>query len=415
MTQEEMRAHLLQSGVSEEKTERACEAIYENTSINRKSIRDIKNILTGAGLAVKEWTEGRIHNRLQWASGKSDDEMTPQLAEQASGSASADELQVSRLMARLAKPGAVSAPNDNLHMLPERILAFARALPREQFPWDNFKNMEFSLHFLQHIYRFNKAYLMLHDDESREVMMNIIAHRLTQPYEGVTTWPAPQRKAVMEAVDVPSLPNVDGTQYALWHSFMFEQYRAEGFVETDEGDYVIDGGAFIGDSALWFSQKCGETGRVFSFECHPGSYAQLCANVEAHGLGNVTCIQKGLADKESTFMFTDQAHGSGIRADGTIEVECTTIDAFAAKEGLPRVDLIKLDIEGSEAAALDGAKETIRGYRPSIAISAYHLKHDLYALMNQLHDILPDYQFALRHAGKHQYETVLFAFVPRKV
>ena len=55
-------------------------------------------------------------------------------------------------------------------------------------------------------------------------------------------------------------------------------------------------------------------------------------------------------------------------ADGSQTIQVTTLDAFVQQERLSRVDLIKIDIEGSEVALLEGARETIERFRPVFMI-----------------------------------------------
>ena len=58
-------------------------------------------------------------------------------------------------------------------------------------------------------------------------------------------------------------------------------------------------------------------------------------------------------------------------------VPLTTIDKIVNELGLERVDFIKMDIEGAEVAALTGARETLRRFRPRLAIAVYHREGDL--------------------------------------
>ena len=57
---------------------------------------------------------------------------------------------------------------------------------------------------------------------------------------------------------------------------------------------------------------------------------------------------------------------------------------------------MKLDVEGSEREALEGAAETIRRHRPKILLSAYHRSEDLFALPAQISSIAAGYRFYLR-------------------
>jgi hypothetical protein len=53
-------------------------------------------------------------------------------------------------------------------------------------------------------------------------------------------------------------------------------------------------------------------------------------------------------------------------------VPLTTIDNLVAELALERVDFIKMDIEGAELNAIRGAAQTIRRFRPRLAIAVYH-------------------------------------------
>ena len=59
--------------------------------------------------------------------------------------------------------------------------------------------------------------------------------------------------------------------------------------------------------------------------------------------------------------------------------------------GLSKVDVIKLDVEGAEAKAIKGATETLRKFRPRLALSAYHRRNDLVDRMVGVRDIVPAY------------------------
>lgn len=90
-------------------------------------------------------------------------------------------------------------------------------------------------------------------------------------------------------------------------------------------------------------------------------------------------------------------------------VRLTTIDRVV---GNAEVGFIKLDIEGFELAALQGASGAIIRDRPLLAICVYHKRGDLLAAMEYLHGLLPEYRFWVRHYSIGQNETVLYAAVP---
>ncbi len=64
---------------------------------------------------------------------------------------------------------------------------------------------------------------------------------------------------------------------------------------------------------------------------------------------------------------------------------------------MPRVDYIKLDIEGAELDMLHGAAKTIVRCKPKMAVSAYHKHEDLWTLLPYIKSLRFDYEFAFRH------------------
>lgn len=70
-----------------------------------------------------------------------------------------------------------------------------------------------------------------------------------------------------------------------------------------------------------------------------------------------------------------------------------------------------MDIEGSEMAALHGARKTIQRDKPFLALSVYHRRGDILAILECLHSFVPEYRFWLRHYGPLAHETVLYAAV----
>ena len=80
--------------------------------------------------------------------------------------------------------------------------------------------------------------------------------------------------------------------------------------------------------------------------------------------------------------------------------------------GVDRVDYIKMDIEGSEIAALEGAHETILKHRPKLGICVYHRPTDLWAIPNLIRRKYPFYSLYLDHHALHDEETVLYARRP---
>ena len=89
-------------------------------------------------------------------------------------------------------------------------------------------------------------------------------------------------------------------------------------------------------------------------------------------------------------------------------VDIITIDEYCSKNNI-KPDFIKMDIEGAELSALKGGIETIRKYRPQLAISIYHSHEDFINIPQYLSENLENYKFSLGHYSSKRIETVLYA------
>ena len=73
-----------------------------------------------------------------------------------------------------------------------------------------------------------------------------------------------------------------------------------------------------------------------------------------------------------------------------------------------KVTFLKLDVEGSELAALEGSLKIIQTHHPKLAISIYHRFNDLWELQLYLHSVAPGYKFYIRHHSVQSRETILY-------
>jgi FkbM family methyltransferase len=162
----------------------------------------------------------------------------------------------------------------------------------------------------------------------------------------------------------------------------FEPYAVRVLrAAIEPGDQIFDIGANIGFFSTLFSRWVGDEGRVVAVEPEPENLALLRRNLERNRCGNVTVSATAVGACEGTAPFSlDEATGAtghlgrtpteGERAVGSgkvqiIEMKIETIDGLVERLGRgPQV--LKMDIEGGEIHALEGAARTLAEERPIV-------------------------------------------------
>jgi len=133
-----------------------------------------------------------------------------------------------------------------------------------------------------------------------------------------------------------------------------------------EGDVVLDLGANLGYYTLLAARLVGQKGKVYAFEPEPVNYNLLLKNIELNGYDNIVAVQKAVSNVAGKVrLFLDEkdtgAHTIYQPGDKTeiIEVESVTLDEFFKDKKHP-INVIKMDIEGAEMAALSEMDRIIR-------------------------------------------------------
>jgi FkbM family methyltransferase len=177
-----------------------------------------------------------------------------------------------------------------------------------------------------------------------------------------------------------------------------EQKRNIYGTHIHRGDIVLDAGANIGV----FTRKALSSGaaKVIAIEPGPENIECLRRTFAAEiASGKVVVYPKGIWDKDDVLKFkidpVDSAKDSFVRdvenAD-YVEAPLTTVDKLVAELHLPRVDFIKMDIEGAEQRAVVGARQTIGRFHPRMSLCIYHVKGDEVQVPKLVRDADPSYQ-----------------------
>ncbi|GGG53221.1 FkbM family methyltransferase [Bizionia arctica] len=202
--------------------------------------------------------------------------------------------------------------------------------------------------------------------------------------------------------------------------FLIEQYaykiEDKVVVEAEPGDTVLDIGGCWGDTALYFAHKVGVKGQVYSFEFIPENLKLFKLNTEFNPnlLANIKLIPNPISNNSGDLIyFKDNGPASRVEfepfEDQTGTATTVTVDDFVKTRKIEKIDFIKMDIEGAEPMALEGALETIKKFRPKLAIAIYHSIHDLATISNWILSLNLDYEIFIGHYTIHAEETICFA------
>ncbi|MBO9716440.1 MAG: FkbM family methyltransferase [Pseudoxanthomonas sp.] len=199
------------------------------------------------------------------------------------------------------------------------------------------------------------------------------------------------------------------------HDILYDQYQTDGF-RVRPGDVVIDAGGFVGDTAALFCAKTGGDCQVHAFELLDENIALFAYNNALNGIADRVQVNRlALSDRSGDEVVIRQARLQGATSvaagDGPGErIATITLDDYVAGHGLERVDLIKMDIEGSEIPALKGAMQTIRRFRPMLALCLYHKWDDVLTIPRFIAATGVEYRFNFKWVQlTHGWEAVLLA------
>lgn len=265
---------------------------------------------------------------------------------------------------------------------------------------DKFFNY-FSNQLYENLQKIDKIVGMLSDDDSKKIYKEVVLRRIM----GATG-------------EFGSLKRSDNPQYIFTPMFK----------NLSDDEVFLDCGAYVGDSVEKFVKAFGDhVKKIYSFEC----FEENCLKLQEAGNGLKRSGWKGdlviapyaVSDQNEQMVFNDIGmpesgylpetrltlqYSEKLTPVNTLKVEAKKLDDFIPQD--EKITLIKMDIEGSEYAALKGAERIIRTYEPRLAISIYHNPDDYWRIFELIHSFSANYKFAVRHHQKNNLDTVLYAW-----
>ena len=237
---------------------------------------------------------------------------------------------------------------------------------------------------LDHLKMFEKSYQLLEDEESRNVFCGVLNSVLTGDlsyYEEVMT----------------------STQ----------QYFLKNLIPKLENHIFVDIGAYNGDTIEQFLEFTdGKYERIYAFEPIHSSAELIKENLK--GLPNFELYEVAASNKKDKCAYYCNDYGeltmaTTIQSQGANDdIQYFYTDTIDKVINGKRVTFMKMDIEGSELEALQGASETIKTNHPYLAICVYHKKEDLIDIISYCKKLVPEYKLYLRHHSVTPSDTVLY-------
>lgn len=226
--------------------------------------------------------------------------------------------------------------------------------------------------------KFQKVYTLLNDQLSKKHFLNLMNFRYSYNIKYLEDF-----------------SNLEDKQYF------------EDFLPHDKNEVFLDIGGYDGFTSEEFIKKFPFYESIHIFE--PELKNLDLAKKRLSNYNNINFHNFGLSNKKATLQFNTSGSASKISEDGDIVIEVDRLDDIINE----KVTFIKMDIEGAELDAIDGALETIKNYHPKMAISVYHRPSDFWKILEKIFSIRNDYEVYLRHYTESIYETIMF-FIPIK-
>lgn len=242
--------------------------------------------------------------------------------------------------------------------------------------WEN--GLDYMQYYTENMGRICKVNELLQDEKSRQVLKNVLNYKISRN---------PQ---LLEMI-------CDGAQ---------EQYFSSSIMNFTDREVFLDLGAYTGDTICSFCRVVDNRYKsIIAVEPDKANYKQLISNTKE--LDKIEYYQAGIAEKDGLARFKAQAVlTSRFDNEGEEEISTRSVDSIM---GGRNTTFMKADIEGAEKEMLRGAEDTIKKFKPKLAIAVYHKKDDIFNIPLLIHSYREDYRFFLRHYTDMPIDTVLYA------
>jgi FkbM family methyltransferase len=227
--------------------------------------------------------------------------------------------------------------------------------------------------------RINQVFSLLGDPESKSVYFNMLSARI-----------------------FGHLNSIQLSKFNIYYHPAFNNF------ENIDG-IVIDGGSYDGEDSYKFSNCIHDNNQVHGFEFDKSNYDRFLTDTK--GNCKVRFFNQGLWSKSSKAKSAGTGIATRVKEANESPEETGLVDLVALDQiyyQKQRVGFIKLDVEGAEWEALNGAKKIIESDKPYLAVSIYHRPNDLWELPLLIKSFNSNYRFFLGQHDRLLSETVLY-------
>ena len=184
--------------------------------------------------------------------------------------------------------------------------------------------------------------------------------------------------------------------------------------EAKEGDIIFDVGAYCGTQAIYWSKIVGATGKVICLEPDETNYNILQKNIALHGEKNVIASKVGAYSENKEINFSNNGSmGSQVienKNKNSTSIQVKTLETIFNELKLPKIDFIKMDIEGAEIEAIRPALSFIQTNKIRLIIEPHYIKGTLndMQIIEMFNSI--NYNVDVLKQGDYDYQPLLYAY-----
>jgi len=189
--------------------------------------------------------------------------------------------------------------------------------------------------------------------------------------------------------------------------FEGDQYFPKDLIKLSSNECYVDVGAYDGDTIRQFLKNCNNKfEKIYAFELDEDNFNKLESNFNLSDYKNsIKSYNLGAWSKRQSVSYSSGLTQSTIGGLGKTAMVAPLDEIIDNK----KITFIKMDIEGAEIHALNGARKIITSQKPVLAICVYHKISHLWEIPLLIHEMLPDHNIFLRHHTPLEYETVCYA------